>query len=322
MACISEAVIVSASYKTDIPAFYGEWFIRRLRAGYCRTVNPYNLQPIRVPLDRKSVDAFVFWTKNVHPFIARLAEVRDRGYPFIVQYTINGYPRALETSVVDRGRSVESAWKVRELFGSLSVVWRYDTIVFTSLTPGEFHLENFARLAEQLAGATNEVVISFAQFYQKTKRNLDIASHEHGFTWFDPTMNEKKALLREMVRIASRHRLRLTICSQPELVGEGSAEARCVDAQRIRDLGASLQARLKGNRKECGCYESRDIGDYDTCPHGCVYCYAVQKRDLALARFKKHDPASEFLFEPASNTPKPAAPRGQTLKLFPDDDDS
>ncbi|MBL8157827.1 MAG: DUF1848 family protein, partial [Anaerolineae bacterium] len=117
-------MIVSASYRTDIPTFYGEWFVNRLRAGYCRTVNPYSRALHTVSLRRKDVDGFVFWTKNAGPFLRFLPEIRERGFPFVFQYTINGYPRELETSVVDAARSVEHASSIRAAYGGRVVVWR------------------------------------------------------------------------------------------------------------------------------------------------------------------------------------------------------
>jgi hypothetical protein len=309
-------VIISASYKTDIPTFYGPWFLNRLRAGFCLVVNPYNKQAYRVALDRASVDGIIFWTKNIGPFLRYLPEVRDRGFPFVVQHTINGYPRELETSVINWEQSVEQVWQVRERFGPQVVVWRYDTILLTSFTSRSFHVENFARLAERLAGATNEVVVSFAQFYRKTKRNLDSAAQTNGFKWFDPSDEEKRTLVQEFVRIASGRGIQLTVCSQKSYVVPGAAEARCADVGRMEAVaGRSFKAKLKGNRPECGCFESRDIGDYDSCPHGCVYCYAVQNRELALTRYKRHDPDSPFLFEPPSGTQTPPGP-GKTLPLF------
>ena len=311
-------MIISASYKTDIPTFYGEWFMRRLRAGYCKMVNPYSRQVYRVALDRQAVQGLVFWTKNVAPFLKHMPEVRERGFPFVVQYTINGYPRQLETAVVDPEKSVETAWRVRELFGPLALVWRYDTIVLSSLTPLEFHIENFRRLASRLGGATNEVVVSFAQLFKKTKRNMDSAAQEAGFRWSNPSDDEKRNLLRSLLRVAREHRMLVSVCSQRSLLIEGTRDARCVDAQRLTELaGSGVRARLKGNRKECGCFESRDIGEYDTCPHGCVYCYAVQNRQLALTRFHEHDPESEFLFE-GIHQPEPDDDLGdrKTLPLF------
>jgi hypothetical protein len=259
----------------------------------------------------------VFWTKNIGPFLRHLPEVRERGYPFIVQYTINGYPRALETSVVDSDRSVALLRRLHDDFGPRVAVWRYDTILLTSMTPASFHLANFARLARALEGATDEVVISFAHLYRKTVKNLAQASKDTGFTFTDPDANEKQALLAQLLSIAGSCGMRLSICSQPEFLVPGANEARCVDADRLGAVaGTRLCARQKGNREGCACAESRDIGDYDTCPHGCVYCYAVRDRDLALQRFRRHDPHAEFLFPPESSTEDP--PPHHTLPLFPE----
>ncbi len=271
--------------------------MNRLRAGYCKMVNPYNRRVIRVSLHRDTVEGIVFWTKNVGPFLKHLPEVKERGFPFILQHTINGYPRALEQAVVDAPRAVEQLREVSDTFGPRVCVWRYDTIINSSLTPREYHIETFARLAKSLEGATDEVVISFAHLYQKTLRNMEKAAKEHGFTWSDPSDEWKKALATELASIASVHRIRLTVCSQPQFIMPGCYEARCVDADRLADVvGSPVKACLKGNRRECGCFESRDIGEYDTCPHGCVYCYAVKNQDLAKTRYKQHDPHGETLF--------------------------
>lgn len=292
-------MIISASYKTDIPTFYGEWFINRIRAGYCKVVNPYNARVSRVSLRRPDVDAFVFWTKNLGPFLQRLDTVREMGFPFVIQYTINGYPRELESAVTDASRSVEHVRTVRRQYGPKVVVWRYDTILFTSLTDHSYHLQNFARLAASLEGAVDEVVISYAHLYQKSQRNMDRSAAEHSFTWWDPELSEKRELTSELVRIAQGHGIALTVCSQPDYIVPGAGNARCVDAARISEIaGVGLNVPLKGNRKECGCFESRDIGEYDTCPHGCIYCYAVRRQELAKKRFQQHDPNSEFLFTP------------------------
>lgn len=290
-------MLISASYKTDIPAFYGDWFRRRLDAGYCLMRNPYNGRVTQVDLTSDSVDGFIFWTKNLGPFLPQLAEVYRRGFPFMVQYTINGYPRALEVSVLEAAKAAEHAHGVNDQFGLDTLVWRYDTILLTSLTPVEFHLENFARIAESLRGSTNECVISFAQLYRKTHRNLDRAAAEEHFTWSDPTTAERQTILKSFLQTAQANGMSLTICSQPEFVAAGISEAHCIDAQRLsRIAGHSITAKLKGMRETCGCYQSKDIGDYDTCPHGCVYCYAVQNREVAKTRYARHDSMAEQLF--------------------------
>jgi hypothetical protein len=290
-------MLISASYKTDIPAFYGDWFMNRLNAGYCLMRNPYNGRVARIDLTRETVDGFVFWTKNLGPFLPHLNEVHRRGFPFMVQYTINGYPRALEVSVLEAAKAAEHIRQVSDQFGADSVVWRYDTILLSSLTQVEFHLDNFVRIASSLRGYTNECVISFAQIYRKTRRNLDRAAAEEHFTWREPTSEERRTLLRDLQQIAKQNGMILTICSQPEFATTEVPEAHCIDAHRLsRIAGHTITAKLKGMRETCGCYQSKDIGDYDTCPHGCVYCYAVQNRGLAKLRYARHDAHSEQLF--------------------------
>ncbi len=309
-------MIISASYRTDIPTFYGEWFLNRLDAGYCMVANPYGSKPYRVSLRREHVDGFVFWTKNLHPFLDKLDILQERGYPFIIQYSINGYPRALEFSVVDAQRSIQHMHLIAERYGKRVPIWRYDPIVFSSLTPFEFHVENFRRLASELEGTTDEVVISFAQVYKKTLRNMNWAAAKFGFTWLDPDDQAKLDLVAEMIPIAKAHSMQLAVCSQRDYVTSGAEEARCIDARRLSDVAQhDIRAESKGNRPDCACHLSRDIGAYDTCPHGCVYCYAVHDRALAQRRYKAHDPQSEFLFEPAPimETHSPGQPVQQTL---------
>jgi len=296
-------MIISASYKTDIPAFYGDWFINRLKAGYCKMVNPYNRRVYRVSLGKEDIDGFVFWTKNLGPFLGRLDLVRQFGRPFMVQYTITSYPRELESSVVDAERSVAHMRTLAETYGPRVAVWRYDPILFTSLTPVEFHRQNFEGLAQALEGTSDEVVISFAQIYKKTKNSLDRAARKFGFTWEDPPDKVKSDLVAELARAAGSHKMRLTVCSQRQYLVPGIEAARCVDARRLSEIGGRpIGARLKGNRPDCRCYASRDVGEYDTCPHGCVYCYAVRDRDLARRRYGEHEPEGEYLFPPAGRS--------------------
>jgi hypothetical protein len=298
-------MIVSASYKTDIPAFFGEWFLNRLEAGFCRTINPYGRQVVTVPLTRDAVDGFVFWTRNIGPFREALGEVARRGFPFVVQYTITGYPRALEPSVIDWERAAGHMRELARDFGPEVAVWRYDPVIATSLTPPDWHLENFAAIARALQGVANEVVVSFAHGYVKTKRNMDAAARAYDFKWEDLDPSWKRGMADRLAELASDHGMKLSLCSQPEFAGKETCEARCIDAGRLSRLaGFPIPAKLKGNRPGCACFESRDIGDYDTCPHGCVYCYAVRTRALARARHAAHDPGAEFLIAPeASSVP-------------------
>jgi len=298
-------VIVSASYRTDIPAFYARWFLRRLEEGFALVRNPYSGQPYRVDLRPARVTGFVFWTRNFGPLLERLDRLRDFDRPFVVQFTVTSYPRAIEPAVIPVDRAVEQIHRLAREVHPLCPVWRYDPVLVTSLTPPEFHLANFGELAARLEGATNEAVISFAQIYAKSRRNLDASARRHGFTWEDPPDAVKHALAAELASIARRHGMRLTLCSQPQYLAAGVEEARCVDVRRLaRISGEPLDAPLRGNRPGCACYESRDIGDYDTCPHGCLYCYAVRHRRVALARYRAHDPSSPSLLPIVEQPPQ------------------
>ena len=288
-------MIVSASYRTDIPAFYARWLLNRLAAGFAVVANPYGGGSYTVSLRPEDVGGFVLWTRNLRPLLEDLDRVRAVA-PFAVQFTITGYPRALETSVVAAEDAVDQLRAVRRRFGGRAAVWRYDPIVVTSELDAEAHAANFAALATALAGTVDEVVLSFGNPYRKTRRNLDRAAARHGFTWRDPPADEKRALLARLAAIAADRHIAATLCSQPELLAPGIGEARCIDARRLSDVAqAPLAAKESGNRPGCRCALSRDIGAYDTCPHGCVYCYAVADRDRAVARYRAHDPAAESL---------------------------
>lgn len=289
-------MIISASYRTDIAAFYSDWLRARLDAGFAVVPNPYGGKPSRVPLSGPDVDGFVFWTRNARPAHDVFQRLFESGVPFLVHYTVTGYPTALETSVPPADAALDDIRRLADRFGPRCVVWRYDPVFWSSLTPADFHRENFAALAAALRGAVDEVTLSAAHIYRKTRRNTEESAGRAGFTWSDPPDGEKAALLRELAGLAADQGMTATLCSQPALLGEGLQPARCIDSTRLADIaGRPIRARQKGNRPGCLCAESRDIGGYDSCPHGCVYCYAVGNRQRAKDMLKQHDPASETL---------------------------
>ena len=299
-------MIVSASYRTDIPAFYAGWFLARLRAGSCRVANPYGGGTHEVSLLPETVDGFVFWTRNMRPLMADLDAIL-RVAPFTVQFTLTGYPRALESSVIVVEEGVAQLRELRRRFGPRVVVWRYDPVVFAAGLDAEAHAAGFAGLARALAGTVDEVVLSVVHPYRKTRRNLDRAAQRHGFVWRDPPAEEKRELLARLAAIAAEHGIAPTLCSQPELLVPGLGEARCIDAERLADVAQRpIAVRECGNRPGCRCALSRDIGAYDTCPHGCVYCYAVSDRDRAVRNFRAHDAEADSLATEHAATASPA----------------
>lgn len=154
-------MIISASYKTDMPAFYGDWFRARRLAGYCHVKNAWNGRNLKVPLRDADCSVFVFWTRNARPFRDELARTAQT-HPFVVQYTLTGLPRWLERSVPSTARACPDIAALTGLYGPDAVVWRYDPILFTVQTPADWHMKNFARLAGSLSGRVSEVVVSFA----------------------------------------------------------------------------------------------------------------------------------------------------------------
>lgn len=285
-------MIVSASYRTDIPAFYGPWFLERLRAGFAVVASPYGGPAGRVSLAPGEAEGVVFWTKHAGPFLEGFAAVHAAGLPFVVQYSITGLPRSLERSAPAADQAVAHLRALRDRFGRRAVIWRFDPIVISEATPLEERRATFARLAGQLRGAVDEVVVSFLQPYAKARRNMAEV------VWRDPSVDEKRALLGDLAAIAADHGMKLTLCTQPELVDEeaGLGAARCIDAGRLGDVaGHAIAARTKGNRPGCLCAESRDIGAYDTCPMGCGYCYAVRDRAKAQQALAAHDSSNDRL---------------------------
>ncbi|NVK18647.1 MAG: DUF1848 domain-containing protein [Methylocystaceae bacterium] len=285
-------MIISASYKTDIPAFYTPWFINRMKAGFCKMVNPYNLQAYKISLKPEDVQAYVFWSRNYHHFLDQ--NVLDQlGRPFVCHMTVLNYPRHLDQSVIPADKAIGQMKEIARTFDKRAVVWRYDPIVMSDETDADWHLQNFRQLATELTGVVDEVIVSFVQFYRKTQRNFAA----QGVLAQDPSVFEKQDLIKKLHGIAQGCGMELTICAQPELLCDPIQPSACIDVVRLESLSkAPLMVKRKSHRAECGCASSKDIGDYNTCPHGCLYCYAVEQRDLAKERYLHHDPEGEFLF--------------------------
>jgi sugar phosphate isomerase/epimerase len=264
-------MIVSASYRTDIPAFYGKWFAERWAAGYCDVPNPYSQKLYRVSLLPQDVEAMVFWTRAAKPFRKQFDMVHADGVPFVVTYTLTGYGPQLEKGVPVWQTGAEVMHDLAAQFGKDCVVWRYDPIVVTDTMTHGWHVAHFGQLAEAVAGASNEVVVSFMQFHAKTRRSL----MQNRIPALDPSVEEKQALLRELAAIAAAKGMRLSLCAQPDFLIPEVKKASCIDLQRLwRVRGEPFKAKLRPTRPNCACAESRDIGRFATCKFGCAYCYA------------------------------------------------
>jgi len=239
--------------------------------------NPYGGRDYRVSLAPDDVDGFIFWTRNLKPFRQALDSAHKIA-PFVIQYTITGYPDVLERGTPPANHAIAEIQRVHNSFGPGHVVWRYDPVIWTAATDTAWHLSNFNKLAGQLEGLVDEVTFSAATLYAKSRRNLK--RHAPDLAVFDPPQAEKTALLQQLAAFSRARGMQPTLCSQPDLLTSEMAPASCVDAQRLQRLGGHIfKSKLKGNRPGCACAESRDIGHYDSCAHGCFYCYAVRDHD-------------------------------------------
>lgn len=289
--------IISVSRRTDIPAFYGDWFMHRLDEGFAGYMNPFGGSKHFVSLTPESVVCFVFWSKNFKPFLDHLKEIRLRQYNCYFQFTINALPKIFESNVVETLTAIETLKEISGMYSPAHINWRYDPIVITEFTDDDFHLSNFQSLASKLEGYVERCYFSFPTFYGKVKRNISIFEKETGLPILDPHEEFKVGLANQLAEIAYQHRITMNSCCGDFLVGGKVEKAHCVDGYVIGSLffDGNYAYRLKPSRAECGCAESTDIGAYDTCPNGCIYCYANVNKQKALSAYKKHDPRSAFL---------------------------
>jgi len=295
-----KARIISASRRTDIPAFYGDWFMNRVKAGFAGYVNPFGGRKHLVDLRPESVVCFAFWSKDYAPFLPHLRTLTAMGYRSYFNFTITGLPKAFEGNVAGPHKTVDTLKRLAGMFSPRHISWRYDPIIISDQTPFDWHVERFADLAARLRGATERCTFSFATRYGKVERNFDDFQRRNKVRIEDPDPETRRRLAGALADIAGAHGMTLSSCCGDALVGGRVRKAHCVDGDIIRsllDLGGAV-FKAAPTRKECGCVESVDIGAYDTCPHGCIYCYANINKEKAEKLRATHEPDTAFLGHP------------------------
>lgn len=291
-------MIISASRRTDIPAFYSEWFINQIKNGVFIRKNPYNGQLITNEFKPEDIQCIVFWTRNPRPMLKHgyLDYLDELGIPYYFQYTITGYPKAIEKHVKHPLNTIDTFNELAERIGGEKVIWRFDPILLSQYTPVEELLRLHGKIASMIHSDTQQNVISFLDDYQKTGRNLKLAGIESRDILAYP--DELHELLTGISETANKHHLHLSTCAENiDLEKYGIAKGKCIDGDFIKNvLGVKVsKAKDQGQRKECGCVKSIDVGLYDTCVHGCHYCYATQSQSDATQHFKNHDPNNPLI---------------------------
>jgi hypothetical protein len=270
-------MIISASRRTDIPAFFAGEFMAAVRAGFIDVPHPRDPRKVsRISLKPEDVDLIVFWTRNPKPLLTHLPELDARGFVYYFQFTILDHPRILDPGCPPADEVVAVFRELAAAIGPDKVVWRYDPIVLSELTNSAYHQRKFENLAAALSGATKRVMISLVDCYRSVVPRLR-GLERQGIHVRPPGRAELAELIPALVAEASARKMDIFSCAEEfDLRPWGVGPGKCIDDDLIADfLGRRLPLRKDPRqRKACGCVESRDIGIYGTCLHGCIYCYA------------------------------------------------
>jgi hypothetical protein len=288
--------IISVSRRTDVPAFSGPWLMGRVREGFVGVVHPFGGKRYVVSLTPEEVACFVFWSKDFTPFVGHLETLERLGYRFYFNYTVTGVPSVFECDV-DRTAALRTLKLLSKRYSPGQINWRFDPIVLSSRCDGAFYLREFERLARELEGVVERCYFSFVMPYGKVKRNFRELEQTTGISMIEPDEECRIELAHRLASIAESHGIRMHSCCGESLVGDAIHKAHCIDGTLIERLfhPEGLACNAKPTRPGCGCTESLDIGTYDTCPHGCTYCYANASKPTAHRAFAAHDPCSAFL---------------------------
>ena len=313
-------VIISASRATDIPTFYSDWFINRWEAGYLKWINPFNGKPLYVSFTNARL--VVFWTKNPRPMFKYL-DYLDKNIPnYYFQYSLNDYDKeGYEAKVPNVENRIKTFKELSNRLGKKRVVWRYDPLILTDTIDVDELLRRVKNIGDQLKDYTEKLVFSFADIatYRKVQNNLN--KEQVPYVEFTPETME--AFAKGISAINKEWGLELGTCSEKiDLDKYGIVHNKCIDDDLMIELfsedkelmdflGVAIEEpslfeterkitkkrnlKDKGQREDCGCVMSKDIGQYNTCPHECNYCYANTSKELAKKNYKTHseNPNSE-----------------------------
>ncbi len=282
-------MILQTGMRTDIPAFYSQWFINRIKAGYVLVRNPYNPSSVtRYEINPDVVDLIAFCTKNPAPMLKYMDVLKPYGQYWFV--TITPYGKEIEPNVPDKRQVLENFKTLSKFVGVDSIGWRYDPIFINDKYSIDFHIETFEQMARELSGYTKTCIISFIDLYKKVIKNFPQAC-----------MVEKEKRLKigkAFAEIGRQYDITIKACAEgDELAPYGVDCSGCLTQEVYETvLHTKLDMpKIKGQRNECACFFGNDIGAYDTCRHFCKYCYANTDYKAVLSNSKLHNPDSPFL---------------------------
>jgi len=291
-------VIINVSGRCDIPAFYPEWFINRLKEGYVDIENPFNKEQIsRVMLNKETIDLIVFCTKNPIPLFKYLNEI---DYPYLMQVTITPYKQDIEPNVPSKRKIIECVKEISKKIGKDKVYLRYDPVFLSKKYNLDYHIKMFDKLCSELSPYINRVIISFLDLKKNTIK------HRSDLNQLPFTKENIELIAKNFSTIASNYNLEISTCAENiDLTNFGFSKKPCIDRNEVEKiLGRKLDIKESKTRENCHCLESIDIGSYNCCPHFCKYCYANYQEEEVLKRKKLHDKSSSLLIGNVENVNK------------------
>jgi len=284
-------MIISASRRTDIPSYYSEWFYTRIKEKIVYIRNPFNIRQIsEINLEPELIDCIVFWSKNPKPMIDNLNLLKN--YKYYFQFTLTPYETDVEARLPSKTEIIETFKKLSDTIGPQKVIWRYDPVLISKKYNITYHIDNFEKLAGALKGYTEKVTFSFIDFYKKIKENIKLLEI------VEISTEEKNIIAQNFSEIARNNNFLIDTCAENiDLSQYGITHARCIDDRLISKITGNnlFVEKDKNQRLECGCVRSIDIGEYNSCSNGCVYCYANNSDNTIDKNIKKHIPLSPLL---------------------------
>lgn len=278
-------MIINTGSRTDTVQYYSDWLLKRFKEGFVYSRNPLFPNIVtRYELNPNILDCVVFCSKNYEPILDRLTEITDKFNTYF-HYTITAYGRDIEPNVPNIDESIETLIKLSKIVGKQKIAWRYDPILLTKKYTKQVHYNTFDYMSKRLSPHIDRCIFSFVDMYKKLETNMPEIIILNN--------NDKIEIAKNIGSIAKKHNMIIQTCATIEDFKQfGILQTGCMTSEILGNANniTFKKVRHSGNRQGCKCIENRNIGDYDTCPNGCKYCYANKNPQIAQENYKKHNP--------------------------------
>ncbi len=283
-------MIINTGSRTDTVQYYTEWLLKRFEEGFVYSRNPMFPNIVtKYDLNPDVVDCVIFCSKNYQPILPHIRKITDRFNTYFF-YTITAYDKDIEPNVPSIDESIGTLIKLAEIVEPKRIAWRYDPILLNEKYTKDYHYKTFDYMAKRLSSYIDRCIFSFVEMYKKLKTNMP--------ELVLLTEDDKLEIVKNIGEISKKYNMLIQTCAScDEYQNYGILKSGCITSE-ILEKANNIKFKSVphlGNRKGCRCIENRNIGDYDTCPNGCKYCYANQNPRIAEINYKKHNPNSPLI---------------------------